>query len=282
MASAAAALLTAVLVFVAAPLLTKPDPRTVPANYTAATIIPRKPPPSSSPSPTPTLAPIVGMSVGDSLTAGTDPTSPLTSYRMELSRLLRLAGQPHTWNVQAIGGTKCSYWASRMAGLIDTYHPAIIFLNCGTNDVPGVDNTAADYRTILAAVAARPNTRIVASLIGRPDPDGQANITRWPTIEDWMDTTNTAIRSALADYPGVPFASMLRIPANAEWLKADGIHWTARAEAAAGELFYQAAAPGRGWPSMAALGVHEMCGLSGHDRDDRWPPLDAYRVCRSE
>lgn len=275
-ASVAAAVLA--LLFLA-PLLAKPSPAMTPAA--AATIIPRKSFPPS-PSPTPTAAPIVLMSVGDSLTEGHGPNGTITqSYRTEMDRLLDLAGVPHTWNVQAVGGTKCHYWAGLIGSLIDTYHPRVILLNCGTNDTP-TDATAQDYRTILATAAAR-NTKIVASLIGRPDPAGTANVTRWPQIDDWMDATNTAIRSALADYPAVPVASMLRIPNNIEWLQSDGIHWTARAEAAAGELFYPAAAGLLGWPPLAQLGVHEMCGLSGHDRDDPWPPPDvAYRVCRNE
>lgn len=271
---------TVAAIVLATPALLKPAPATARANATA-TIVPRKswPPSTASPTPSPTAAPILLMSVGDSLTYGIDGSTS-ASYRGELSRLLNLAGIAHTWNVQAIGGTKCSYWAGLIASLIDTYHPALIFLDCGTNDTPA-DTTEQDYRTILAAAQAR-NTPIVASLIGRPDPDGTANITRWPTIDDWMDATNTAIRAALAAYPQVPYAPTLRVPNNVEWLQADGIHWTTRAEAAVGQLFYQAAAPSRGWPSLATLGVHEMCGLSGHDRDDRWPAPETYRVCRSE
>jgi hypothetical protein len=31
------------------------------------------------------------------------------------------------------------------------------------------------------------------------------------------------------------------------------------------------------------MGEREMCGLSGHDRDDPWPTPDvAYHVCRNE
>ena len=274
-ATGAVALAVALAAAVAAP-----SSRPASANYVAAaaTIIPRKPWPTQ-PAPSPTAAPILVMSVGDSLTYGADGGI-YASYRQELSRLLNLAGVPHTWNVQAIGGTKCHYWATQIGQLL-TSDPAIVFLNCGTNDEP-TDATQADYNTILAAVAAHPNTLLVASLIGRPDPDGNANITRWPTIDDWMDGTNTKIRAALAGYPTVPVASMLRIPNNAEWLTADGIHWTPRANGAAAQLFYRAAAASRGWPSLAQLGVYEMCGLSGHDRDERWRVPDVqYRVCRS-
>lgn len=271
-----AAFLLAILI--AAPLLAKSSPEGM-TPAAAATIIPRRTPPAS-PTPSPTAASILVMSVGDSLTYGIDGGT-YSSYRQELSRLMNLAGQPHTWNVQAVGGTKCSYWAAHLPALIDTYHPAIVFLNCGTNDTP-TDATETDYRTILAAVAARPNTKIVASLIGRPDMESPTNTVR-PWIADWMDATNTAIRAALASYPSVPVAPMLRVPADIEWLQPDGIHLTARSEAAYGQLFYQAAAASRGWPTLAQLGVHEMCGLSGHDRDDPWPTPDvAYRVCRSE
>jgi lysophospholipase L1-like esterase len=217
------------------------------------------------------------MSVGDSLSDGLHGETG-NSYRDELSRLLRLAGVPHTWNVQAIGGMKCHYWAQNLPALLDLYHPALVFLDCGTNDVPGVDNTEADYRSILAAAQAR-GIPIIASLIGRPDPYGTANVARWPTIDDWMDATNDAIRRALAAYPAVPYASTLRVPNNIEWLQSDGIHWTARAEAAVGQIFYQVITLARGWPSLEQLGTHEMCGLSGHDRDDPWPPLASYRVC---
>jgi lysophospholipase L1-like esterase len=270
---------SAVALILAAPGLVGVEPHSAPA-VVSATIVPRKPPPSStsSPTPSPTAVPIVLMSVGDSLTYGIDGGT-ASSYRLELSRLLRLAGVSHTWNVQAIGGTKCHYWAQNLPALLDLYRPALVFLDCGTNDTP-TDATETDYRTILAAAQAR-GIPVVASLIGRPDPDGAANITRWPTIDDWMDGTNTAIRRALAAYPAVPYASTLRVPNNAEWLQSDGVHWTTRAEAAVGQLFYQAAQAMRGWPTLAALGVHEMCGLSGHDRDDRWPPL-TYPVCRSE
>jgi acyl-CoA thioesterase I len=269
-----------VLGIAVAPNLAKPTTAAAPAAVTA-TIVPRKSIPPS-PSPSPTAAPILLMSVGDSLTEGHGPNGTITdSYRPELSRLMRLAGVPHTWNIQAVGGTKCSYWAARMASLIDTYHPAVIFLDCGTNDAP-TDNTEADYRTILAAVAARPNTKIVASLIGIPDMKSPTNTVR-PYIIDWMHGTNLAIKRALASYPAVPVADMQRVPANPEWLQPDGIHLTPRSEAAYAQLFYQAAQPSRGWLSLTQMHIHEICGLNGVWTPDPWPTPDVqYHVCRSE
>lgn len=254
--------LLAVVSVVVAVLLPSPSPE--PPTY---------PTPSSSPLPAITV-----LSVGDSLTYGTDGST-TASYRGELSRLMRLTGQSHQWRVEAAPGSKCSYWPSRIDNLITTHHPDVIFLDCGTNDTP-TDSTEADYRAILAVTQAR-GVQVVASLIGIPDMRSDTNRVR-PYIEDWMHGTNLAIKRALASYPQVPVADMQRVPANPEWLQADGIHLTARAEAAYGQLFYQAAQPMRGWKTLAQMRTYEMCGLSGAWRDDPWPTPDvAYRVCRT-
>lgn len=227
--------------------------------------------------PAPQLPPIVVLSVGDSLTVGDGGVT--ASYRAELSRLMTRSGQPHTWRVEAMGGTACQHWADRMDSLITAHDPDLIFLNCGTNDTPS-DSTEAEYRTILATAEAR-GVQVVASLIGIPDMRSPTNTVR-PWIDDWMHGTNLAIKRALADHPAVPVADMQRIPANPEWLQADGIHLTPRAETAMGQLFYQAAQPARGWRTLAQMRTWEMCGLSGAWRDDPWPEPDvAYRVCRN-
>lgn len=255
------------------------------ASPSAADIIPpRTPYPTAWPQPAPSqLPPITVASVGDSLTRGTDGST-YASYRAELTRLMSMTGQPVTWVVQAEGGTKCSYWAARMAGLLMTYNPAVVFLDCGTNDTPS-DATESDYRTILAAVAAYNaaghHTLLVAALIGQPDMDSPTNTVR-PEIWDWMHNTSLAIAKALADYPGVPFADMVLVPNNIEWLQTDGIHLTARSEAAYGQLFYRAAQPHMaGWLTIEAMRAQPMCGLSGHWRDTVWPTPDGvvYRVC---
>jgi lysophospholipase L1-like esterase len=237
------------------------------------------PPPEPPTYPTPSASPlpaITVLAVGDSLTYGADG-SVTASYRAELSRLMMLTGQTHQWRVEAAPGSKCSYWAARVDALITTHHPDVIFLDCGTNDTP-TDNTEADYRAILATAAAR-GVQVVASLIGIPDM--RANAYR-PYILDWMHGTNLAIRRALASYPQVPVADFQRVPANPEWLQSDGIHLTARSEAAYGQIFYQAAQPMRGWKTLAQMRTYEMCGLSGAWRDDPWPTPDvAYRVCRT-
>lgn len=230
------------------------------------------------PSPTPSFAPIIVMSVGDSLTESIDPLtkgSTYASYRGDLSVLLFKTGQPHTWVVQALGGTKCSYWAERMAGMLAQYHPDIVFLNCGTNDTP-TDNTEADYRTIIQAVINDGHAQLVPSLIGIPNMKTDTNRVR-PYIIDWMYQTNQAILRALADYPQLHPADMRRVPAKSEWLYPDGIHLIARSEAAYAWLFYDAVRLSRGW-----IKAEEMCGLDGVDpgAPEMIPDVD-YVPCRS-
>ena len=225
--------------------------------------------------------PIVVLSVGDSLTVGHGPNGTFTqSYRPDLSRLLGMTGQPHTWKVEALGGTKCSYWAARIDQIITAHQPHLMFLNCGTNDTP-TDNTETDYRTILTRAAAR-GVPLVASKIGVPDMRSPTNVVR-PWIDDWHENTNQAIGRALAAFPSVPWADITLIPANPEWLQVDGIHWIARTEAAVAELFYRAAQPGRGWLTLAQMGQQGMCGLYGNPAPAApWPTPDvAYRVCRA-
>lgn len=237
-----------------------------------------------NPEPTPSPLPAkVMMSVGDSLTEGTgsDKGTTYASYRLELSRLMTMTGQPYTWVLAAAGGTTCGYWAARLDGLITTYHPNVIFLNCGTNDIPGTNNTEADYRAMLAIAQSR-GVQVIASLIGIPDMRSPTNVVR-PWIIDWMHATNLAILRALAAYPSVPYADVQFIPANPEWLQADGIHWTARADAAVGQLFYLASLVIMHWLTFAQMRVTQMCGLSGRwfaSPTDPWPVPDVdYRMC---
>lgn len=234
--------------------------------------IPIPPPePPTRPSPPPAVfAPIVGLSLGDSLTL--EP-----SYRPEFSRLATKTGQPLTWVVQAAPGSKCSWWLDKIDGLITQYHPNIIILNCGTNDTP-TDDTEGAYRFILATATNR-NTQIVASLIGVPDMLTATNSVR-PYISDWMYNTNLAIKRALVSYPNVRVADFRRIPHTIEWLQTDGIHWTNRANVGAAQILYQAVATSRGWKTFGQMSIAEMCGLNGTDigAPELIPNVD-YRMC---
>lgn len=221
-----------------------------------------------SPAPVPTLPAKVIMSIGDSLSL--EP-----SYYEELSRLMTKTGQPHTWVIAAAGGSRCSYWVGLIDSLITQHHPNVIFLNCGTNDTP-LDATEADY-TALLTIAQNRGVAVIASYIGRPYMGSPENVVR-PYIEGWMNSTNLAIQRALVAHPR-PVADMSRIPATPEWLTPDGIHWTWRARAAAGQLFYQAAAPSLGWKTLSQMGMTEMCGLSGAWLGQPWPTN--YRMCLS-
>ena len=221
---------------------------------------------------------VTALAVGDSLTWGADGGT-TASYRLELSRLWNRTGQPHTWKVAAMPGTTCHHWALNIAAAITLHHPDVIFLDCGTNDT-GPAATETDYRTILAT-ANTAGVQVIAAYIGIPDMRSPTNTIR-PAIADTMHQTNLAIGRALTYHPGTPVADMQRIPADPEWLQADGIHLTARAEAAYGQLFYQAGAGSRGWKTFPQLGISEMCGLSGNwPGNPRLRPDIDYRVCRS-
>lgn len=238
--------------------------------------LPSPEPPTHPPPTAPSYLAVTLLSVGDSITSGANGAIS-DSYRLELSRLLNKTGQPHTWQVAALPGSNCHHWALYVEAAINQYHPNIMFLNCGTNDTPS-DNTEADYRTILDIAAAH-SVQVVASLIGLPDMKSSTNIPR-PYIYGYMEQTNLAIKKALTSYPNVAVANFERIPANPEWLKTDGIHWTARAEAGAAQLFYKAARPTRGWKTFAQMSMTEMCGLNGVRPNEPWliPNVD-YRVC---
>ena len=234
------------------------------------------PGPTRPPTPTPSHPAVVLASLGDSLTYQPDGSA-TASYRGELSRVLTLAGQPHTWALGGIPGVKCSYWAANVEAFIVANQPDVILLDCGTNDTP-TDDTQADYDTILDVAAAHGVT-VVAALIGIPDMRTPTNSVR-PEIDDWMHLTNDRIEASLASHPGVRFIDTQRIPANLEWLQSDGVHWTARTMAAVGQLFYEPLAQILGLPTLDGLNVTLMCGLSGSWYTDPEPvPYVDYIPC---
>lgn len=190
---------------------------------------------------------ITVLSIGDSLTFGTAGTVN-DSYRAELSRLMNQTGQPHVWKMASFPGTKCSTWAGLINDVLTENKPDLIFLNCGTNDRPG-DNTEQDYRTILSAATSR-GVQVVAALIGVPNVCTIVGLAR---IAE-MRAINVQIQAALADYPQVAYADFDRVPDNAKWMVWDFIHLLPRAEAAYGQLFYEAAQPIRGWRTLAQMG----------------------------
>lgn len=228
------------------------------------------------PVPSAQFAPITVLSIGDSLTYGTDGSA-TASYRAELSRLMNNAGQPHQWRVAAQGGTNCAYWADRINNLITQHSPNLIILNCGTNDTP-TSNVEAALRTIFATAQAR-GVQIAGAFIGIPDMRSPENRAR-TYIYDWMHNTNEAVKHVKASYPNAPFADNRRIPATLEWLQSDGIHWTDRANKAAAQLIYQAVRASRGWRTLQQMFIEEACGLSGASQEDPEPiPNVDYNIC---
>lgn len=233
-----------------------------------------RPRPSLSPFPTPTLPHLRIVSMGDSLTKGLNGAVE-DSYRGPLSQLMTLTGQPHTWIVQAVGGSKCSHWAAQIDTVIATYDPDVVIVNCGTNDVPGVDNTEGDYLRIIDRVRAH-GVIFVGSLTSQPDMESDTNKIR-PYIFNWMRDTMLALKRAI-QARGVPYFDAVRVPSTREWLQTDGIHLTVRSEAGYAELIYNVLRlliPG--WKSLQEMHLEGMCGLNGHWPDTPWPT--DYRIC---
>lgn len=246
--------------------------RLLTAAFAAISMIFPTPEPTSPTHPplTPRHQSVVLGSIGDSLAYGTDG-SVTSSYRGELSRLLDRSGQPHTWRVDLQPGAKCSHWVNRIDGFITQHQPHMIFFSCGTNDVPGVDDTEEDVAAVIATARAR-NVQVVASLSGVPDMRSETNVIR-PHIISWMYATYQALQRAVARFPGIAYADFSKVPANNEWLQPDGIHLKLRAERAYAWLFFVAARAWRGWDAN----VTEPCGLSGVWPHQSW--RTDYRVC---
>lgn len=227
------------------------------------------------------------LSIGDSITHGGNASGYGPAYRTELSRLLGLAGIAHTYETSAWPGQSCGFIASQMPSQLAAYNPDLVLLNCGTNDSPGTTETP--YRAMLQRFTTT-GTPAVASWIGYADP-------RIAPQASWLlpnqRAANDGIYRALFGPPvyygpTIGVADMQAIPGDAEFLVPsnsagpDGIHPSTRGYVAMARLFYKAAAVIMGWPSLATLGVPEMCGLRGNWRDypEPLPGID-YVECTS-
>lgn len=212
------------------------------------------------------------LAIGTSITHGGTPSAYGPAYRTELSRLLNLADVDHTYEVSAWPGASCTYISGQMASQLAAYTPDLVLLECGTNDSPGTTETP--YRAMLQQFTAT-STPAVTSWIGYADP-------RIAPQASWLlpaqRAANDGIYRALFGNPvyygpTIGVADMQAIPGDAEFLVPsnsagpDGIHPTPRGYVAMARLFYKAAAPIMGWPTLATLGVPEMCGLRGNWRD---------------
>jgi hypothetical protein len=63
----------------------------------------------------------------DSITEDVDNNA----YRDELSAMLPIL---HEYRVTAKSGSRCTQWVDQMSTLLNLYNPAVVLINCGTND----------------------------------------------------------------------------------------------------------------------------------------------------
>lgn len=217
--------------------------------------------------------PVRILAVGDSRTAD-------GRWQVELSRLLTAAGVAHTITTEAVGGTRCSYWPSRIAGLLTTHQPDMVALFCGTNDDPdetiyGEAATGWAFRATVEAIhnfrPANP-IRVLPALIQYSDP---LIAPQW--LLDNEPRTNDTLWTQMRHYPPADWfagiADLQRIPATATYLDGGGIHPTAEGYRVMGRIAYTAAAGGMGWPPAADP---PLCDMYGHRKSYPRPP---YTPC---
>lgn len=242
---------------------------------------------ATCPSPTPTERVI--LTVGDSITAGvTFSGAEGPSYRAELGRLLTEACVPHRFVVAAVSGTPCTYWPSRMAGLLATHQPDAVLLACGTNDRLDDKTQAqviaweAQYRALISGIlAADPDVLVWPAWVqysaGHPSTGCPASADPYPW---WMPESEAVVNDAifravtgLAAYRGRVPAVIDYQPIPVSYLDECGIHPTPGGYDVMGRLAYNTVAPRLATPPVAAV----PCGLIGRRPGH---PVGAWTPCQ--
>lgn len=225
--------------------------------------------------PTPAPAPKTILTIGDSITAGVTMSGDEgPSYRAELGRLLTEACVPHTFVVAGANGTTCGYWTSRLAGLMLTYQPDVVLLNCGTNDnlvdltQPQISVWEGGYRALITTIlTADPDALVYPAWVqysaGRMTdgcPWSQGSSPTWRPHSQAI--VNDAIYRAVNSLP----AYRGRIPAVIDYqpipegyLDVCGIHPTPGGYDLMGRIAYNTIAARLVSPPLAEL----PCGLTG-------------------
>lgn len=216
--------------------------------------------------------PVRILTIGDSITAA-------GQWQAELGGLLAVNGVAHVMVNAAVGGTRCDYWPSRIAGLLATHQPDLVTLFCGTNDdvnasCYGESCTSWAWRATVEAIHAwRPATpaRVLPAFVQYSDP---LIAPQW--LLDSEPVTNDRIYGQWVRYPSSWFAGLADlqlVPATADYLDDGGVHPTERGYRVIGRLVYDAARPAMGWPASTEAAP---CGLYGHRRGY---PRPAYVPC---
>lgn len=184
-------------------------------------------------------------------------------YQVELGRLLAVANVPHTFINSAVSGSGVEYWATHITEVMDAAQPDLVLLNCGTNDTwtvsHDVANFEAKYRTIVEGILNwRTPDRVklgVSFIAYGTYPATQTFIDNQPAV-------NSAIGRQLPLYSSLitGIADFQQIPPNNLYLDSSGFHPTSRGYKAMARIWYDALAPGMGWPPSQEP---PLCGMDG-------------------
>lgn len=267
--------------FAAAPAVAAPPPAA--AIQTAA-----QPAPVAAPAVAPAPAkagtgPVRIMAVGDSITEALNVGG--GGYRTKLGQLLTAAGVPHEFYTVARGGYRCGDLTPLVATALQTYHPDLVLLNCGTNNAangPGNWAFRVEYLTMWNTILnAYVDTRIVPSWIQYSAYTGHNDVVSW--LPGNEATINDVIYSVSQWRPvGTrtfwPAADFQQIPAG--YLDAGGIHPT---QAGYDIMAYRWYVALRADPIFQAQWnlpeIPTPCGLVGHRPDINTTP--GYRPCET-
>lgn len=226
-------------------------------------------------------APLRILAVGDSITAD-------GRWQAELDRLLTTNGVLHSIDTEAVGGTSCAWWPTRMAAILAAHQPDLVILYCGTNDDPnrqayGEPETRWAMRSMIeAAHSYRPGNppKILPSLIGMSDPMMSP---QWLLDNEYKTVDNLWVAQTPYRNSGW-FAGLLdlqQLPATADYLDGDtcnpatatcSVHPNAKGYRTIGQLAYRAVRASMGWPDT----VPQPCGMYGHRR---LYPRPTYTAC---
>jgi len=219
------------------------------------------------------------------LTLGDSITSP-GQWQAELCRLMAQdAGVTCDLRNEAVSGTGCGYWPSRIAGLLAQHQPDMVILACGTNDWALSPQARADlgtaFRLTVEAIytfQSSPRIRIVPALIQYSD---HLIAPQW--VVDSEPLVNSELYTNMQYYaPAGWFTAILDwqyIASTPTYLVAQengvpaGLHPTPRGNRYMGRLAYDRIAAGMGWP---ATSEPPLCDLYGTRRPY---PRPAYIPC---
>ncbi len=175
---------------------------------------------------------------------------------------------------EAVPGTGCTYWSSRIGALLVEHQPDMVVFACGTNDytVPLANQEflGMHFRITVEAIRTfrNPPIEIVPTLIQYSDP-----LVAAPWVIESEPKTNDALYTNMLYYiPAGWFTGIIdwqSVPSSSEYLDAGGIHPTQRGYRYLGRLAYDRIAPGMGWPQNPEP---VLCGLTGHRRPYPRPP----------